>query len=111
MGAAFDELVIDRRKGEVTPFLSAVRSDITEMEFTTFRSRETTQGAWVGLKGQTKLVPLGQLGGGVTRIAQIAQLALITKEGFLLLDELDTGLHYSHMVEIWKMLIESASVF
>jgi len=62
----------------------------------------------ISFQDQPKRVPLGSLGEGMRRLLALS-LALNTVEGgFLLVDEIDTGLHYSIMGDMWLLVIQAA---
>jgi hypothetical protein len=60
------------------------------------------------LRGAESPVPLGSLGEGVSRILTLALHLAIARGGFLLLDEIENGLHWSVMPKIWRFLVETA---
>ena len=64
--------------------------------------------AQVLLRGATGPVPLGTLGEGVSRIFALALHLAETQGGFLLVDEIENGLHWSVMPTIWRFLVETA---
>ncbi len=61
----------------------------------------------VKLKDQQP-VPLGSLGEGVARAMGIAISLSAAKGGYLLVDEIGTGLHYRAIADMWKFLAETA---
>ena len=64
--------------------------------------------AQILLRGAESPVPLGTLGEGVSRILVLALHLVRTQGGFLLIDEIENGLHWSVMPKVWRFLIESA---
>ena len=64
--------------------------------------------AKVLLRGADSPVPLGTLGEGVSRILTLALHLARTQNGFLLIDEIENGLHWSIMPKIWQFLVEAA---
>ena len=52
--------------------------------------------------------PLGSMGEGIKRLLVLAMNLIQSAGGYLLVDEIDTGLHYSVMVKMWKLVIETA---
>ena len=48
------------------------------------------------------------MGDGMWRIMAMAISLAQCKDGFLLIDEIDTGLHYSVMTDMWKLIYRSA---
>jgi hypothetical protein len=64
--------------------------------------------AKVLLRGADGPVPLGTLGEGVSRILALALHLVRTQDGFLLIDEIENGLHWSVMPKVWRFLVETA---
>ncbi|MFO0681130.1 MAG: AAA family ATPase [Sandaracinus sp.] len=64
--------------------------------------------ARVLLRGDRAPVPLGTLGEGVGRMFALASHLVLTRGGFLLIDEIETGLHWSVMPQVWRLLVEVA---
>ena len=52
--------------------------------------------------------PLGNMGDGVGRMLGIILAIVNAKNGILLVDEIDTGLHFSIMSDMWKLVWETA---
>ncbi|MBP5786357.1 MAG: ATP/GTP-binding protein [Kiritimatiellae bacterium] len=64
----------------------------------------------VGLDGESMRLPLGSFGDGMTQLLNIA-LALVTlRDGVVFIDEVDAGLHYSVMKNLWRLIIKTAVV-
>ena len=53
-------------------------------------------------------VPLLSLGEGMNRMFGIILALVNAKDGILLIDEVDTGLHYSVLPDLWKLIFEVA---
>lgn len=69
-------------------------------------SREGRGGLAIMVAGQR--VPIGSMGDGIWRMLGIV-LALVNARGSaLLVDEIDTGLHYSVLVDMWRLVLETA---
>jgi predicted ATPase len=64
--------------------------------------------AQVRLRGATEPVPLGTLGEGVSRLLTLVLHLAVTQRGFLLVDEIESGLHWSVMPKLWRFLVETA---
>ncbi|HRI51870.1 MAG TPA: AAA family ATPase [Pseudomonadota bacterium] len=65
-------------------------------------------GIFVKLRGMERRVPIGSLGDGIWRLLGIALMLVAARNGFLLIDDIDTGLHYTVMADMWKMVQETA---
>ena len=62
----------------------------------------------VKLRGHPRPVPLKSLGDGVTRLFA-AGLALVnSRDGFLVVDEAENGIHYSVQRDFWRMVLRAA---
>jgi hypothetical protein len=60
------------------------------------------------LRGMEQRIPLGSLGDGVWRLLALALALVRSRNGFLLVDEIDTGLHHTTMTDMWKMILGAA---
>lgn len=60
------------------------------------------------LDGEDRDVPLGSLGDGFRQLLAIALHLERARDGVLLVDEIDTGLHYSVLTDLWRLVIEGA---
>ncbi len=67
-----------------------------------------TVSAQVLLRGTNAPVPLGSLGEGVSRILTLALYLTATQGGFLLIDEIENGLHWSVLPKVWRFLVDTA---
>ena len=55
--------------------------------------------------------PLGSLGDGAWRMLAMAIVLTQCRDGVLLIDEIDTGLHYTVMADMWKLISNAAREF
>jgi ABC-type multidrug transport system ATPase subunit len=53
-------------------------------------------------------LPLRSLGEGMNRLFGIALALVNAKDGFLLVDEVESGLHYSVQPDLWKLIFQVA---
>jgi AAA15 family ATPase/GTPase len=58
--------------------------------------------------GIEKLVPLNIMGDGIRRILAILAAISERKNGVLLIDEIENGLHYSTLSILWKAILKAA---
>lgn len=56
-------------------------------------------------------VPIGSMGDGIWRLFSLAIAITQCRGGVLLVDEIDTGLHYTAMSDMWKLIIQTAHIF
>ena len=67
-------------------------------------------GMVVKLRDGAGRVPIGSMGDGMWRMLGLALSLANARGGVLLVDEIDTGLHYSVMEDMWRMISEQATV-
>lgn len=65
-------------------------------------------GLKVKCAGVDQPIPIGSFGDGIWRILGLALALAHAENGVLLVDEIDTGLHYTVMSDMWKMVGETA---
>ena len=51
-------------------------------------------------------IPIGSLGDGIWRMMAMAIALVRSKGGTLLVDEIDTGLHYTVQADMWRLIIK-----
>jgi hypothetical protein len=65
-------------------------------------------GVLVRCAGVKNRIPIGSMGDGIWRMLGVA-LALVRSEGgVLLIDEIDTGLHFKVMADLWRLIYKTA---
>jgi len=62
-------------------------------------------------KGSEYPIPLGSMGDGMWRMLTMAVAITQSKGGVLLVDEIDTGLHYTAMEAMWRLIFRAATEF
>jgi predicted ATPase len=62
----------------------------------------------VKMKGYDHPVPIGSMGDGMWRMMAMAIAIAHCKDGVLLIDEIDTGLHYTVMANMWRLIFGAA---
>jgi putative AbiEii toxin of type IV toxin-antitoxin system/AAA ATPase-like protein len=103
LGELWDLLVLTPQEQEVTEALRVLDSQIERLAFLS-----ESQRIFLKLKGGDQRLPLGSLGGGVRHLLALVLHLFSARGGFLLVDEIDTGLHYSVMVDMWRLVVETA---
>ncbi len=65
-------------------------------------------GLIIRLASSNQRIPLGNMGDGMRRILGLTLAIVNARDGVLLVDEIDAGLHYSAMSDMWKLIWETA---
>ncbi|MGL4422340.1 MAG: AAA family ATPase, partial [Gemmataceae bacterium] len=98
----WDRILMNGLEEMVAAALRILESRVQSVHF-------ITNGVIVGLKDQEQRVPLGSLGDGMRRMLTLAMNMAVTRGGYLFIDEIDTGLHYTTLPNMWKLVIEQAN--
>lgn len=103
----FEDIVITPEEDIVTTALHTIEPGIERIVARQLSS-PFDRGFVVGIKGMAEQVPLGGLGDGVHRMLAIAICLVAARGGYLLIDEIDTGLHHTVMRKMWALVFETA---
>ncbi len=112
LGTMWDEVVLSKKESEVSEALKVLEPSLESIQMLTgmlpHAQVGSRTGAVVGLIGQRGRVPLGSMGDGMRRMLALSTSLVCAKAGSLFVDEIDTGLHYSVMADMWKLVIAKA---
>ena len=107
LSEAWNALVSDGREREVVEDMKLLMPDIDSIHFLT-NGRTSKGGFVVGLHGGGSRYPLGTFGDGMRRLL-LLRLALVSDaDSCVLVDEVDTGLHWTVMAGMWRLVVEVA---
>ena len=109
MRIMWDRVLAEGRESEVINAMKLLESDLDSIHFLTDDAyRGTSGGVLIGSRKSGRRVPLGSFGDGMRRVLALSLSLVRTANGFLLLDEIDTGLHFSAMEEMWTLVVNAA---
>ena len=101
----FDKISLSPDEDYVLDALRIINQDINRIRFIdTNEGRNSERIAVVTVKGSDKRYRLSSMGDGINRILTIILALLNCKDGVLLLDEFETGLHYSVQDQLWEIV-------
>ena len=92
----------------IEPSIERIATSGTERRVGSFNRVGDRGGLLVRCVGVRDRIPIGSMGDGIWRILGLALTLARTAGGILLIDEIDTGLHYSVMGRMWKLIHETA---
>ncbi|MEM8720104.1 MAG: AAA family ATPase [Cyanobacteria bacterium P01_G01_bin.39] len=72
------------------------------------KNNNSRSGFFVRLKDTQKRIPIGSMGDGIWRMLGLSLALVSAKDGVLLVDEIDTGLHYTALEDMWKLIWETS---
>lgn len=104
LGALWDEVVLTPEESKTLEAVRLIEPRIERLAF----ARLPSNTFYVKLSGLDGRVPLGSMGDGIKRLLALSLHLARSAGGTLLVDEVDTGLHYSVMVKMWRLLLSTA---
>ena len=97
----YSEIVRDAGKDELRSALNVILPNVSDIEIlmdeaqTSYLSAVTADG---------RQLPLDDLGGGVVRLFRLMLSCYMSRNGILLADEIENGIHHSTLTEIWRRI-------
>jgi AAA15 family ATPase/GTPase len=107
----FDRVVLTPEENLVTEALQTIEPSIERIATISsekYRYPESRSGFVVRLANEDRRIPIGSMGDGIWRILGLTLALVNAKNGVLLVDEIDTGFHFSTMSDMWKLIRETA---
>jgi hypothetical protein len=107
----WDAVLESGEKSVVVDRLRVLHSNIRDINFlpSMIGLSQRFGGIMIELQGEKKPIPLTSLGDGSQRLLVMATALHATSNGALFIDEIDTGLHYSKLPDMWRMVIKAAA--
>ncbi len=102
----WDEIILTSEEDEVKEAMKILVKDLDRIGFV--GNQHSLSGIKIRLKGQSNPIPLSSFGDGMRRILGIAVSLSNAKSGYLIIDEIDTGLHYKAQTDMWRVVLETA---
>jgi len=96
-----NSLIVDKKKDDLIKSLKSINKEIVDINLGAGNMVYVD----LGIKFK-KLVPLNLLGDGAIKITKIILNLNHIKNGVLLIDEIENGLHYTILDEIWNTIIQ-----
>ncbi|MEL4896032.1 AAA family ATPase [Crocosphaera sp. Alani8] len=101
----WDLIQLTPKEDKVIEALKIINPDIERIGFTV---SQYTKQIRLKIKGERQPIPLSSMGQGMNRILGLITTAVILENGVLLIDEIETGLHYEAQTDMWRLLIKTA---
>jgi AAA15 family ATPase/GTPase len=103
----FDEISLTDKENVVIDALKIIEPKI--LRIATQKSETGTKNSFkILLAGYEQPIPIGSMGDGIWRLLTIALAMVSTQNGILLIDEIDSGLHFSTLLKMWELVFKTA---
>ncbi len=93
------QIIVDKRESEVVDALKLIEPRIKDIQLVDKKIMVD-----IGLQNR---LPINVLGDGVRKVLSILLDIHSSKDGSLMIDEIENGLHYSIMPNLWKVILHA----
>lgn len=107
LSSYWDDLLKQGADDDVIEMLKVIDKRIQKMFFIEDGGSKRRK-PFVRLDNSSEAVPLASLGYGVQRLLELSLKIHNVRNGLLLIDEFENGLHYSVQEKVWRMIFEMA---
>lgn len=108
----WDSIALTDEENNIIESLRILEPKIERIAFigsrTYYRYPNSPSGILVKLRNIDSRIPLGSLGDGIRHLLTKSLAVSRSSHGFVMIDEIDTGLHHSVMGDMWHVLIATA---
>ncbi|MEQ1737360.1 MAG: ATP-binding protein, partial [Rhodoglobus sp.] len=104
----FEAAVLTDDEAVVLQALRTVEPGIERLASVGFRQPRPSRRGGIDMLVASQRLPIGSMGDGIWRLLGIALALVRARGGILLVDEIDTGLHYTVLTKMWRLVFETA---
>jgi len=104
----FSQLDIKRKINRVVDFLRVIEPQLIGLTSVT---RPTAPLVYADIQGMDRKVPVALLGDGISKLLSIILAIATINNGIILIDEIDAGIHYSVLPQVWEGIFKAAKDF
>ncbi len=108
LGALWDSVALSDRETDVINALKIVAGDITKVSMIGGEASRKRRTAIVRSSEFPNPVPLRSYGDGLNRLFGIVLSLVNAKDGFLLIDEFENGMHHTVQLDVWRIIFRLA---
>ncbi len=108
LGTLWDKIALSDRETDVVEALRIIDPAISAVSMVGGEGPSRRRTAIVRAAGLPRPVPLRSFGDGLNRLFGIALSLVNAKDGLLLIDECENGMHYTVQVDVWRAIFRLA---
>jgi hypothetical protein len=102
LGPLWDKIALSDREKDVVEALKIIAPDIEAVSMVGSEGQRQLRTAIVRSSGFPRPVPLRSFGDGLNRLFGIVLSLVNAKDGFLLIDEFENGMHHTVQLDVWQ---------
>ncbi|MBO1348850.1 MAG: AAA family ATPase [Hormoscilla sp. GUM202] len=101
----WDAITLTPKEEKVVKALQIIEPKAERINFTS--SDTANKKILLKLRGASHPITLSSMGDGMRRLLMLAMATVTVENGVLLVDEIDTGLHYQTQTDMWRLILET----
>ncbi len=105
MAKIWEHIQLTEKEDKVVEALQIIEPKVQRIAFPSSKGQKMIR---VKLQGENRPLPLSSMGEGINRLLGLTLGAVVAENGVLLVDEIDTGLHYEVQTDMWRLIIQTA---
>ena len=102
----WEKVIRERREANLIGALQSLEPDIESIHL--LPGNWSMDNVLVDVQGDGPRIGIGSFGEGMRRLLDLALALIDSANGVLLIDEIDTGLHWTVMEDLWRFVIGAA---
>ena len=106
MGQIWNKALAESREGEIVEDMKILEPMLNSIHFLT--EIRSGRGILLDFANGGRRMPISTYGDGMRRLLALRLSFVGTANGYLLVDEIDPGLHWTVMEEMWQFIVEVA---
>jgi len=104
----WDTITLTPLEDEVIKGLNLLIPKLKRIDFIGYPSGSKNRVPIIRVENEKERVPLKSFGEGLNRLLGISMALVQCQNGMLLIDEIESGLHYSVLPDVWKLIFKTA---
>ncbi|MDJ0902174.1 MAG: ATP-binding protein [Xenococcus sp. MO_188.B8] len=101
----WDSIQVTPKECKIIDALRIIEPDVERIAFPASQYPKIIR---LKIKNKNSPVSLSSMGEGMYRVLTLAMSLVIAENGVLLVDEIETGLHYEAQTDMWRLILETA---
>ena len=101
----WDSIILEAKEEKIIEALQIIDTNIEKIHLPI---KQIPRFPFLKIKGMNHYIPINSMGQGMSKILILGMLIIRSENGVLLVDEIETGLHYKAQTDMWRLLIKTA---
>lgn len=105
----WDIVTLTPLEDEVIKALHLLLPKLNRIDFIGYPNGSKSRVPVIRVSDEKERIPLKSFGEGMTRLLGLSLALVQCQDGMLFIDEIESGLHYSALLDVWRLIFKTAS--